>query len=208
MQPEPPGGGSIPREYLIAGGLVVLVAIWYIRKNASASSSATNSSTPYGQPATGTGVLEPILINTGAGSSSATINNPPSPGVGDLPSVGPINKTVPSPFPANQPGNTFTQQQLDTYVGQFSSGWKLKTPTASMLNAYKQSHPGITSMQLQAWNVGELTSLNHLSTPSVSQIKALAIKNNPNFSKLDSNSQNIELERANVQLLEQMNKPR
>lgn len=69
---EPDGPPTI-KPWMIGVGVAVLVVGYYLYKSrqASSSSGSTLNTAAYGPPATGTGVLEPIVINSGAGGTSS-----------------------------------------------------------------------------------------------------------------------------------------
>lgn len=128
--------------------------------------------------------------------SSATIN----------PTKGPIEKGKPPTTGKTKPFATgLTQSVLDAFVGAFSAG--LKTPTQAQAAAERKA-AGSTpagAMAAQAWNVGQLTALNGLRTPTLAQVHTQATSLFPNFNSLDVTTQNRELEYANVTLLEKLN---
>jgi hypothetical protein len=209
--PDVPSGASgIPKPVLYGGiGLVLIGGVYLYEKHKSAAastSSASTASTPYGQPATGTGVIEPIILNSGGSPGPAG----PTGATGATgPAATPAKTTVPAPAPASVPRQTsISAGTLNTEVGALSKG--LKTPTKSQVAAEEKTlgstvNSRVGQQELQAWNVGQITSLNSLKTPQLTAVKAEAQKLYPNFASLDPTSQNIALEQANVNLLQSMN---
>ena len=106
---EPDGPPTVKPVY-IAGGvaLLLVVFIWYRNKKASSSSSSGSSLNygPYGPPATGTGVLQPIVLNTGGSSApTSTLNN-----------TGGGGSPVPAGNPAATPGEGIIQTALGPMI--------------------------------------------------------------------------------------------
>jgi hypothetical protein len=222
MQPGAETSGGIPTWVKIGGaGLLGVVGYyWYKNRQSSAASAATTTtSTAYGQPATGTGVIEPIIIGAGGGSPSTPAAPPPTstggstaaPPPTSTPAAPPPTSTPAAPPPTSTGGGTaapipaaiptLSQSPLNYEVGVFSQG--LRTPSLAAVQA--ESAALHNNLLLQAWNVGQLAQLNHLKTPTMAQIKALAAQMYPDFSQMDTTSQDIAMEEANVQLMGQLN---
>jgi hypothetical protein len=106
--------------------------------------------------------------------------------------------TAAQPAPVQQ----LSQAPLNALVGTFSK--YLKWPTVASLTAYGKTVDN-NQLAIQAYNVGQLTSLNGLTTPSSAQILATAESLFPDYSKLNTTSQNIATETANVDLLTKLN---
>lgn len=78
----PDGPGGLPKPVLIAGGVALLAfgyMYWKNKQNANAANS--NTATPYGAPISGSGVIEPIVLNntpppTTTTSTGTTTNTP------------------------------------------------------------------------------------------------------------------------------------